>query len=102
MIGIVLIEYLYDQFVVISIHVTLRSVSDLLTSIDRNLTVLLVPGLLRIKGSRPDKIDMLDQLLERAGLVEGKLQCLRDAAVIPALNGRIPLMELLPHDISAL
>ena len=96
-IGVVLVEYLYDELLIISVHITLGTASEKLTTVNRNLFILFKSRLFGIKGSRPNKVDMLDQFLEGSGLVERQLYHLGNTFIVPALHLRIVLIELLPH-----
>ena len=85
LIRIILIVYFDDQLVVITIDVRFGAPPDPLTAIQRYFPVFLITGFLRIKGSRPDIIDMFDQFLVGSGPVQIHLDIFRDGPEIPEL-----------------
>ena len=90
---VVVVKNLYDQLVVIAVHCPLGAPAKHPAAIDGDLPVLPVPGLFHVKCSGPDEINMLDELLERAGFVQLELNDLRNRAVVPALQGRVALIQ---------
>ena len=99
-VGVLAVENLDDGFIIIAVDIAFVPLSDELAAVDGDLFVFDVPALLGIKGSGPDGIDVLDKLLERSGPVELQFYDLCNALVIPAVHGRIVLIELLPDDLA--
>ena len=48
-------------------HLALGAAADEHTALDRDLFIFFISGLVRIKGSRPHEVDVLDQFLRGAG-----------------------------------
>ena len=96
-----MIKDLDDKLIIITIYVALGASAKQPAPVNGYLSRFSVLGLVRIEGSRPDIINMLDQLLKCARLVQGKLDRLSDGAIIPALHGRVALMKNLPNLFAA-
>ena len=95
-VGVVLVVDLDDQLVVIAVHVALGPAPDALAALHGHLAILPIARLVGIKRAGPDEVDVLDELLERAGLVQRQLQLLRDGLVVPVVHLGVALMEVLP------